>query len=69
MNSAAKIVFAIAAVIIAGAAVNLLVEHFHLPQTYASAGIGIVIGAGIALAALSFTRKGTTSGSTRVSRF
>jgi len=69
MNSATKIFLAIAGVIVVGPAVNLMVAHFHLPQIYASAGIGIVIGAGAALGALPLTPKRTTRNSTRVSRF
>ena len=59
MNSTTKILLAIAAVCLIGAVVSLMVEHFHLPQTYESAGIGIVIGAGVALGAFSLTPKGT----------
>jgi hypothetical protein len=38
------------------AAVGLLVEHFHLPQNFSSAGIGVASGVGVAL---SLAPKGT----------
>jgi hypothetical protein len=57
MNSAARILFAIAAMSVIAAALGLLVEHFHLPQNFSSAGIGVAIGVGVALGALSLAPK------------
>jgi len=61
MNPARKILLAIAAVSVIGPAVGLLAEHFHLSQSFASAGIGVVIGMGVALGVLSPAPKGTKS--------
>ena len=61
MTPTAKILIAIVATTVLGAAVALVVGHFHLPQTFSSAGIGVVIGVAIALGAFSLTPKGTKS--------
>ena len=59
MNSIKRILFAIAAVSVIGGVIGLLAEHLHLSQAFASTGIGVVIGAGVALCILSFAPKGT----------
>jgi hypothetical protein len=57
MNSAARILFGIAAMSVIAAAVGLLVEHFHLPQNFSAAGIGVAIGVGVALGGFSLSPK------------
>jgi hypothetical protein len=59
MTAGMRILIAIAAVTLIGAAIGLVVGYFHLPQTIASAAIGVVVGMGIALGALSLTPKRT----------
>ncbi len=55
MTSGLKILIAIAAVTAISAAVGLVVSYFQLPQTFAPAGIGVVIGMGVALGAFALT--------------
>jgi hypothetical protein len=57
MSAAEKILGAIAAMIVMGVLVNIAVGHFHLSQTFAPAGTGVVIGMGVALGAFSLTPK------------
>ena len=59
MTPAKKILFTIAAVTVIAAAVGVAIGYFHLPPTLASAGVGVVIGVGVALGAFSLTPKGT----------
>ena len=61
MTAANRILVAIAVVIVISGGINFAVEHFHPSQTFASEGIGVAIGMGVALAALSLTPKGTKS--------
>lgn len=57
MNAGNRILFAIAAVTVLGAATLLAVGHFHLSQAFAASAIGIVIGMGVALGTVSPTPK------------
>ena len=57
MKSGRKILITIAAVIVSAAAIGVLVGYFHIPQTFASVGVGVVVGMGVALGALSLTPK------------
>jgi len=52
---------ALFAVLIALGAIGALVAHFHIPSALASAVIGIVIGAAVALGAFSRALKGSSS--------
>lgn len=58
MTPAKKILFTIVAITVIGAAVGVVIAYFHLPPTLESAGVGVVIGVGVALGAFSFTPKG-----------
>ncbi len=55
MNAGKRVLFAIAAVTVLGAATFLTVGHFHLSEAFAASAIGIVIGMGVALGAVSPT--------------
>jgi len=55
VNAGSRILFAIAAVTVLGAATILAVGHFHLREAFAASAIGIVIGMGVALGAVSPT--------------
>ena len=59
MTSAARFLLAIAAISVVGGAVGLVAGHFHVPQSYTSAGVGVVIGVGVALGAFSRAPKRT----------
>jgi len=52
MSAPIRILFAIAAVSLVASVLRLLAGQFHLPETFASVGIGVVIGAGVALGTL-----------------
>ena len=67
MTSGTKILIAMAAVTAVGAAIGRVVAYFHLPQTFASSAIGVVIGMGIALGAFSLMPKQRSAGSLRKS--
>ena len=62
MNVGKRILFAIAAVTVLGAATFLTVGHFHLSQAFAASAIGVVIGMGVALGAVSSTPSAKITG-------